>query len=145
MKLIIEENAQQEETEIKIKCAYIDEGLSKLISQIRNFAYMMKGEKDGKIFSLVMEDIIYIESINEQTYLIMKDDRYRSDKKLYELEDSLKMMHFVRISKSCIVNVNQLQHVTPLFDGKFEALASNGDILIINRHYLKMFKEAFGL
>ena len=53
--------------------------------------------------------------------------------------------NFVRISKSCILNIMQLNSVRPLFHGKFEAQLKNQEKIIINRHYVPKFKEKFGL
>lgn len=145
MKLKIEENASFEETEILIKCPYIDEELQQLIKQIRIYSHTLKAEKQGNLYAIAIQNILYITSEQEQTYLHCKDDVYYCDKKLYELEEMLRNIRFVRISKSCIVNCATLIHVRPLFDGKFEAVVQNSEVLIINRHYVKAFKEVFGL
>lgn len=145
MKIIIEESEQQEDVEIIIKCAYLDASLQKLIAMISNASYTFKAEKEGKLYQIALEDIHYFESVDDQTYLYTKDDVYQCDKKLYELETLLEKTRCVRISKACIVNIECLIHVRPLFDGKFEAVTSANEILTINRHYVKAFKEAFGL
>lgn len=145
VKLKIEENPIYEETEIIIQCPYLDEDLQKLIKQIHAYTYSIRAEKQGDLYSISVHDILYFTSKEEQTYLHCEDGIYTCDKKLYELEMMLKMASFVRISKSCIVNCAALLHVRPLFDGKFEAVTKNKDVLIINRHYVKAFKEVFGL
>ena len=70
---------------------------------------------------------------------------YRCKEKLYELEELLENSSFVRISKSCILNIDYLESVKAVFNGKLEALLSNGEKVIINRHYVSAFKKKFGL
>lgn len=65
--------------------------------------------------------------------------------KLFELEETLTNSSFVRISKSCILNIDFIEKVKPMLNGKYEVLLINGEKLIINRHYVPIFKKKFGL
>lgn len=145
MKLIIEESLDQEEVEITIKCALLDDRLKKLITQIRAYSFSIKGVKDDVSRRIPLEEIYYFESVDDKTFIYCNGDVYKSDKKLYELEDTLKMTSFVRISKAVILNIDFLAHVKPLFDGKFEATLDNGEIVIVNRHYVKAFRKKFNV
>lgn len=145
MKITIEEHTDTDDMEVIIKCSHIDERVHKLIAQIQQHQHMMKAMKENEFYTLSLEDIHYFESVDDQTYIYTKDDVYRCEQKLYELETQLAYTKCVRISKACIVNCECLVYVKPLFDGKFEAVTSNHEKLIINRHYVKRFKEVFGL
>lgn len=81
----------------------------------------------------------------KKTFLYTLNDVYEASQKLYELEQSLKSQGFLRISKSCILNLDYLQHVRALFNGKYEATLTNNEKLTINRSYVPAFKKAFGL
>lgn len=144
VKVKIEENASLKDTEIIVRCPYVDEELQRLIKQIQTFSNTIQAEYQGNFYAILITDILYIHSEQEQTYLHCEDVIYRCDKKLYEVEALLRNMDFVRISKSCIVNCAALVHIRPFFDGKFEALLQNKETVIINRHYVKAFKEVFG-
>lgn len=47
----------------------------------------------------------------------------------------------MRISKSCILNIDFIEKVKPMLNGKYEVLLINGEKLIINRHYVPDFKK----
>ena len=143
IRLIINESAEHEVIEIIIKCAQIDDRLARLIEQIKQYDIRLLGTQDGKTHSLIAVDILYIESIENTSFLYVKMEMYESDLKLYELETLLKGTHFIRISKNMIVNVTYIESVRALFNGKFEALLTNGEKVIVNRHYVKAFKEKF--
>ncbi len=71
-------------------------------------------------------------------------NRYLLDKPLYELENILDF-HFVRISKSAIVNIRQIDHVEASLNGTMELVMKNGITDYISRNFRKVFKERLGL
>lgn len=145
MKLFIEQSDEYNDTEITIKCGIVDERLESIIQQIRLCMFSVSGVKDGETRVIPLEEIFYFESIDERTFIYLKSDVYECSMKLYELEEQLEKANFVRISKSCIVNIMKLDSVRPLMNSRYEAKLDNGEKLIINRHYLANFKSKFGI
>ncbi|MGG6310693.1 LytTR family DNA-binding domain-containing protein [Paenibacillus macerans] len=143
MKLIIDQSLDHEDVEITIKCRLIDADLEKLIAQIRLYGFAITGKKDGAVHPLRLEDIYYFESIDDKTFAYCQKDVYECSLKLYELEQQFAQADFVRISKSCILNIMKLSSVRALINGRFEAKLDNGEKLIINRHYVQSFKGKF--
>lgn len=74
----------------------------------------------------------------------MQKNRYILDKHLYELESILDSS-FVRVSKSAIVNIGQIDHVEASFNGTMEIVMKNGLTDYISRNFRKGFKERLGL
>lgn len=102
-------------------------------------------EKDKKTYFIRPEEISLVRT--EGREIVCYDagkSRYVLDKPLYELEHTLGM-HFVRISKSAIVNIGQIDHVEASFNGTMEILMKNGVMDYISRSYRKSFKERLGL
>lgn len=145
MKLFIEQSDEYNDTEITIKCGIVDERLENIIQQIRLCMFSVSGIKDGETRVIPLEEIFYFESIEERTFIYLKSDVYECSMKLYELEEQLEKANFVRISKSCIVNIMKLDSVRPLMNSRYEAKLENGEKLIVNRHYLVNFKSKFGI
>lgn len=143
IRLIIDESEEHEEVEINIKCKQIDKRLRRIIEQIKQHEMILTGKKDGEIYSLVVGDLYYFESVDNKVFLYDEKEVFESDLKLYELEQTVENTDFIRISKSLIVNISHIERVRALFNGKFEATLTNGEKVIINRHYVKMFKEIF--
>lgn len=141
MKLIIDQSLEHKEIEITIKCGLIDEDLQRLIDQIRLYSFSISGRKDGRIHQIRLEDVYYFESTDNKTFAYCEEAVYECSPKLYELEQQLANSHFVRISKSCILNIAKLSSVRALLYGKFEAQLANKEKLIINRHYVQALKE----
>lgn len=101
--------------------------------------------KERKTYFIKPEDISLVRTEGREIvcYDILKN-RYLLDKPLYELEKLLDI-HFVRVSKSTIVNISQINHVEASFNGTMELVMKNGMIDYISRSFRKSFKERLGL
>lgn len=145
MKLLIDQSPENEEVEITIKCGIIDPALGELIAQIRLYSFSIAAKKDGKTYTISLGDIYYFESIDNRTFLYTEREVYECDPKLYELEQQLTKTDFVRVSKSCILNIKMLKSVRALLNGKMEAEMENREKVIINRHYVEALKQKLGM
>lgn len=143
IRLIIDESEEYEDVEITIRCRQIDKRLRRVIKQIKHHEIMLTGKQDGQVYSIVVGELYYFESVDNQTFLYAQKEIYASDLKLYELEKLVKDTDFIRVSKSLIVNTSYIKSVRALFNGKFEATLTNGEKIVINRHYVKKFKSKF--
>ncbi|WP_425804413.1 LytTR family DNA-binding domain-containing protein [Desulfitobacterium sp. Sab5] len=143
MKLLVEQSLDCKETEIKITCGLIDERLKRLIEQIRLFSFSVTAEKDGVLLPIALEDIYYFDTADNKTFLYLKKNVYRCDKKLYELEAQLADTPFIRISKNCILNTAIVTSMRAQFSGRLEATLKNNEKVIISKHYIKGFRDKF--
>ncbi|MCI8639717.1 MAG: LytTR family transcriptional regulator [Coprococcus sp.] len=101
--------------------------------------------KDRKTYFIKPEDISLVRTEGREIVCYDKlKNRYTLDKPLYELENMLDI-HFVRISKSAIVNINQIHHAQASFNGTMELVMKNGVTDYISRSFRKSFKERLGL
>lgn len=141
--MTINESKNYDEVEITINCPHIDNQLEQLIKQIHQLNITLTGTRDGRTYSLFMDNLYYIESIDNQTFLYEEKEVYKSDLKLYEFDQLLLDTHFIRTSKNLIVNTAYIDSVRALLNGKFEATLTNSEKVIVNRHYVKAFKEKF--
>lgn len=141
--MTINESEKYDEVEITINCSHIDNRLERLINQINQLTITLTGTRDGRTFSLFMDNLYYIESIDNQTFLYEENEVYKSDLKLYEFDQLLVDTYFIRISKNLIVNTAHIDSVRALLNGKFEASLTNNEKVIVNRHYVRAFKDKF--
>ena len=102
-------------------------------------------KKDKNTYLIKPEDISLIRTEGREIVCYDKrKNRYILDKPLYELENML-AVYFVRISKSTIVNINQINHVEASFNGTMGLVMKNGVTDYISRSFRKSFKERLGL
>lgn len=101
--------------------------------------------RERKMYFLKAEDISLVRTEGREMVCYDKDrNRYLLDKPLYEWERILDM-HFVRISKSALVNIDQIDHVAAGFNGTMELVMKNGVTDYISRSFRKNFRERLGL
>ncbi|OQD58983.1 transcriptional regulator [Methanobrevibacter arboriphilus JCM 13429 = DSM 1125] len=97
-----------------------------------------------KIFIKSIEEIFMVQSANNQVIVYDENEKYASNKRLYELEKILGE-NFFRISKSTIINIKEIDNVIPLFKGVMHVKMKNGLESNISRKYLPKFKKYIGL
>lgn len=145
MKLIIEDNANVEETEITVRCKGIDDDLSKLIETIRLFANTIPGKKDGVNFVVGLSDILYFETNENRMFFYTEKDFYETPLKLYEIEERFNKTSFTRVSKSFIVNLSKVSNIRSETNGRLIAELVNGEKIVISRQYVQQIKKKIGL
>lgn len=99
--------------------------------------------QNGKIIYLSCEEIFYIEAEKNRKGIHTADNVYHSQSRLYELEELLPR-YFVRVSKSVILNINQVKLYSPLANGLMAARLINEEVVYVSRKYLKILLERMG-
>lgn len=145
MKINIEQSNNYSEVEITIKCKSVDESLEKLISSIRLYSSTISGKKDNKVYFLKPEDVFYFDTVDEKVFIYTVDSVYETNLKLYEIEERFMGTSIFRVSKSIILNLVKIDYVSPLLNGRIEAVLKNGEKVIISRQYVPVFKSKLGL
>lgn len=144
MKINIDQSTAYEEVEISIKCRTIDENLEKLISSLRLFNATISGKKNEKIYIIKLEDILYFDTVDEKVFIYTEEGVYETVLRLYEIEDRFAETSMLRVSKSAVLNINKIDYVSPLLNGRIEAVLLNGEKIIISRQYVPIFKHKLG-
>lgn len=141
MKLTINQNSSQAETEIIINCSYVNKTLQKIIDFITQFTFTLEGELNGKLYQLPIDKIYYIESVDGKTYLYGKNCSYLCKHTLQTLEENLRNTPFARVSKTCMLNTSFLRCVEPYPNHRLLAELTNNEQVLISRNYINSLKE----
>ena len=144
MKIKTEQDLSCNEIEVIIKYPQKDKQVNRIIDFLQSFDMQIKCAGDNTEQMINILDIYYIESVDKKTFVYLENAVYRTDFRLYQLKDKLRAYGFVQISKSCILNINTLQSIRPLFNSRMEATLKNGEKVNINRNYLNGVKNALG-
>ncbi|MCD4826972.1 MAG: LytTR family transcriptional regulator [Acholeplasmataceae bacterium] len=100
---------------------------------------------DGFV-QLYISNIYYIEAFGEDIVCHMKQlNKQHIKKPLYQLEVLLKPYHFVRISKSFIVNLRSIKYIKVGLNAKLHLTLYNHDQLEVTRSFVKAFKKQLNL
>lgn len=141
MKLVVNEDPNRTEDEIIINCRKIDGRLLNILDHLKVQDEKITVYKNGSIFIVELNHILYFESVDKKTFVYTKNQVYESPLRLYEIEDKFSFGDFFRASKSTIINLSKIKRINPMFGGKVEVLLDNDEKLLVSRQYVKILKE----
>lgn len=141
MKLQIEQIPTLEETEILIKCKEIDSKINKISNYIRTSYITLIGKIDGEQFIINLDDIFYFEAVENKVFAYVEKDVFEVNYKIQELVDMLKRTSFIQTARTIVLNINKIEKVSTLVNGRISAVLVNGEKMIITRVFSHSFKN----
>ena len=104
------------------------------------------GHRAGRIVNLVLEDIGCITVDDTITWAHTPQGKYRLRMTLKEAEARLTTPPFVRVSRSAIVSLDWVDHISPMFSGTFVAVLrpSIGLQVQVSRRRARALRELLG-
>lgn len=97
--------------------------------------------KDGaKTVRLEADSLDWIGSEDSYTVLHGVEGKWLYSESLTRLEKQLNPEDFVRIHRSCIVNIHRVQKVTSRLTGDYDVQLLDGTMLRLSRHYVRKVK-----
>lgn len=126
-----------------------------LNTEIQNLVKMLKyggtqnelvvARRDGRIF---VTESGSVELVRTEAGVVWMYDRkgakYIVDSPLHDMQNKLGK-DFIRISKSSLVNIRLVDHISSSFNGTMVIVMKNGVEDYISRKYLREFKQRLGL
>lgn len=142
MDVRIEQIENESEELVLIRCREVTEEVREIETFVKSRQGCLTGSADAKQYEIAVTDVCYIESVDGKTFLYTNDRVYETAYRIYELEALLAAKHFLRISKPMLVNLMKIRSIQPAFNGRFLAILSSGEKVIISRSYVKALKAA---
>lgn len=106
-------SSEYKEISITINAPNLSDEIRNLIeyvSNINTISNQIVASKNNEIYFIDLEEVICFFSKDKYNYVRSIDGTYKIKYKLYELEELLKQKDFIRISNSCIININQVKY-----------------------------------
>lgn len=101
----------------------------------------IEGTSERGIEQIPINDIYYIEAFGNDVEAVLEKRRIKIKDKLYMIEESLQQYSFCRISKSIIINLDKIQVIKKILNGKILITLDQNEELEVNRTFVKQFKE----
>jgi len=99
-----------EDIVINITAPEVTKELQLIINNLSNLSITREelvATKNNEIFLIKTKDIIYFYSDDKDVYAKSNNEVYKVKERLYELEEFLPKNKFIRISNSCIINIEK--------------------------------------
>lgn len=146
MKIFVKDKMNLSETEVEIRCKERDTEVEAVLESIKATGDVLMGEKEnGDKEPVRISRILYLEAVDRNVFAYTVDNYYRVRRTLYDLEEHLLQKHFVRISKSTIVNLKAVKRVAPEDGRRLKLLLRNGEWIVVSRNYVSDFKAGIGI
>lgn len=143
MKVVVHRLAEREEEYadlyIKKESPYI-ERLIDYMEKERYLQTVLIGKLGEKTYRISSKEICYVETIEATAYIHTEEKVFQCGKRLYELE-CLLPPSFFRISRSVLMNLEQVRGYSPLPNGLMKASMKNGEEIYISRKYLRELRH----
>ena len=136
MKISKKENKNLNENEIQITIEYSSkENVTEFIKYIQEYDSQKVIIRQNNEFKTIdYKDILLFYSDKRDIYCKTKEGEFKIKNTLYELE---KINQFLRISRSCIINVNHIKSFDIGETGKLVVKIDNGTEEIVSRRKVK--------
>ena len=127
---------------VEIHCHKISDDINEIVAFVKSRQGQLTGTIDDRQFEIFVGDVFYIEAVDNKTFIYTKDEVYEAKQRLYEFEEFLKDKHFIRTSKSTLLNMMKIKSIKPALNGRFVAMLYSGEETIISRKYVPELKKA---
>ena len=146
MKINVHLDNKQEEIEILIKAALMDDDVNSIIEKLKDEKpKIIVGFIDYKAKILNESSIFRIYSANKKIYAVADNNEYNLKIPLYEVIERVNPNHFVRISNTEIINLKKVVEFDLSLTGTISIKLSNGNISYVSRRYVNNIKQTLGI
>ena len=146
MKIEIQLDPNQQETKVIIVTEQMTDEVKELMDRLsKEQPKVLAGFQGEQVEILEPEDIYRIYGANQKIYAVTEKGEYQLRSRLYELEERLTRLGFIRISNSEIVNVKKIKSFDLSYTGTIGVVLSNGTSTFVSRRYMIKIKQALGI
>lgn len=120
-----------------------NETVDSLVRKIGRMDISFVAKTEGGSVSIGISDVYYIENVERKLFIYSKDEVYRFDGTMSDIESRIRDTELVRISRTCIMNTDHLKEIRQIRNSHLEAVMDNDEKLIVSRKYLPDIKRIF--
>lgn len=142
MRVRIRKICDKEAEQVIIDCVEVTREIEEIYEYVLGKGTEISGVNEkGQMKRFCLEDVYYFEALDEKLFAYTGNEVYELKMRLYEAEREYKKYHFVRCSKSVVMNLMLLEGISPALNGRFFAHMKNGEKLIVSRQYAADIKK----
>jgi DNA-binding LytR/AlgR family response regulator len=146
MRVEIKIDTSCSETKVTIYANEMTEEISALVRKIsENTPSVLVGFRDDNITVLDNKKVVRFYSADQKVYAVTANGEYIMRLRLYELEQRLNSVEFVRISNSEIINLKEVEGFDMSFSGTICVKLRDDSVSYVSRRYVSKIKRVFGL
>jgi len=98
-------------------------------------------KKSGKIHVISTNDINYLEAQDDYVMIYTNEGRYLKQQTMKYFEKHLDPQQFVRVHRSYIANISQIERIEPYEKSNFILILKDGNKVPVSRNGMQVLKE----
>ncbi len=111
-----------------------------LIMEKQTYPERILVQTGKKMVTIAVSEIVRIEADGDYSKLIVNDSAYLSNYGISKLEAKLDPKHFIRVHRSSIVNIHNVDSVNK-YVSSYDVKMKNGDVVRVSRGYMDNIKN----
>ena len=145
MKINLDIDGKYDDIEVIIRAPHLNYDIERMVAMMRMIDMQIAVRKDNETVLLDTDKILYVEAVDRKTFVYTNADTYESELKLYEVEQQLIELGFLRISKQSIVNLRKIKSLKTDVNRKIRITLQNGEQIVVSRMYSDELRRKLGL
>ncbi len=129
------------EDELILNYVESNEEVDRILAFMRQKGRRLLGWREKEQVVIRPEEILYIETVDNRTFVYTEQEVYKVNYSLSQLEELLGEKKFFRCSKSMIMNINRVVSLKSLSSNRIDAVMRNGEHIMISRTYASDFRR----
>ena len=129
------------EDEVIVNFIAMTPEIERIVNFIKGEQTKLVGRKDKEQKVMDIKSILYIETVDGNTFAYTETDVLKLDYTLAQLELQLNDINFFRCSKSMIINIDKMDSLRSLPSNRIDAQMVNGEHITISRTYASDFSR----
>ncbi|MBO4266774.1 MAG: LytTR family transcriptional regulator DNA-binding domain-containing protein [Lachnospiraceae bacterium] len=121
------------------------ERMAEIAHELADGSRKISCKKDDKTYRIRLDEVYYIETVDEHLFIYCENDVYENRMRLYEAEELCRDTLFFKASKSMLINIRKIENMKPSLSGRFEITMTNGERLLVSRKYVSDLKKKMSL
>ena len=145
MKVTVEQIDRQWEEELIVRCHDTGAPWVECVREAASGQRTVCGWREDTLRRLKLSEVLYFEVVDDRSFVYTQTEVFEAKEKLYEFERLCAGSALFRCSKSMILNAEKIDYVRPSLSGRFEAVLSSGEKVVISRKYVADLKRMLGV
>ena len=140
MNIDIKQISEGEES-VVIRYRELTPSLNRIIGILNNEGGKLWGRDGDEKVQIDLDDILYLESVDDRVFAYTRDQTLRIDKTLNSFIADAGSDAFFRCSKAMVLNINRVVSLKSLSSNRIDATMEGGEHILISRRYASEFRR----
>lgn len=146
MKIEIKVDEKCAESQIIIMTNKMTDEINEIVKRItEQLPFVLTGFQNSEATVLEPDKIIRIYAATQKVYAVTDNGEYTIRLRIYEIEERLYQLGFVRISSSEIINLKKVKGFDLSLTGTICINFRNGSTTYVSRRYVAKIKQVLGI